>query len=59
MLTKIELGNVNITSKELTEDYTISDDFDKRWDEQFGEPSTEIFTVSEFIDWLDEVINFE
>lgn len=38
------------------------DDFDTRWDDRFGEPSTEVFdldTVDEFENWWKEVISFE
>lgn len=35
------------------------DSFDVRWDNQFGEPSTEVFTVDEFMNWLKEVMDFE
>lgn len=36
-----------------------ADDFDERYDKTFGEPTTEVFTVEEFNQWMDEVINFE
>ena len=35
------------------------DDFDRRWNEKFGEPSTEVFTPEEFDQWMKEVNEFE
>ena len=35
------------------------DDFDKRWNKKFGEPSTEVFTPEEFDQWMKEVNKFE
>lgn len=35
------------------------DDFDERYDKKFGEPTTEVFTVSEFNRWMKDVIDFE
>ena len=37
----------------------MEDDFDERYDEKFGEPTTEVFTVSEFNQWMNDVIDFE
>lgn len=33
--------------------------FDERWNNKFGEPSTDVFTVEEFDQFMQEVINFE
>lgn len=38
---------------------TADDSFDKRWNETFGEPSTDVFTAEEFLDYMKEVIDFE
>ena len=38
---------------------TEQDDFDKRWEEKFGESSTMVYDVDEFKAWLDEVMDFE
>lgn len=37
----------------------MEDDFDERYDKKFGEPTTEVFTVSEFDRWMKDVIDFE
>lgn len=37
----------------------MEDDFDERYDKKFGEPTTEVFTVSEFNRWMNDVIDFE
>lgn len=34
-------------------------DFNTRYDERFGEPTTEVFTVPEFDQWMKDVIDFE
>lgn len=34
-------------------------DFDERWDNKFGEPSTEVFEPDDFQRWMQEVIDFE
>lgn len=41
------------------EDDSDDDDFDHRWDEHFGEPTTEVFTTEEFKQWMKEVQDFE
>lgn len=41
------------------ENIEVVDEFDKRWDEHFGEPTTEVFTADEFDKWMQDVINFD
>ena len=38
---------------------TQPDEFDKTWDAKFGEPTSEVFTSEEFLNWMKEVIEFE
>lgn len=47
------------TAIEAADDVEESDDFDSRWDEKFGEPSTEVFSTEDFFDWMKEVSKFE
>ena len=47
------------SAKEVEKPLDQHDDFDERWDERFGEPSTEVFTVDEFKKWFEEVMDFE
>ena len=35
------------------------DDLDARWNQKFGEPSTEVFTPEEFLEWFKEVMAFD
>lgn len=35
------------------------DDFDRRWNEKFGEPTTDVFVGDAFDRWMQEVIDFE
>lgn len=42
----------------MYDDYS-NDDFDERYDDAFGEPSTEVFTPEEFDNWMKEVLTFE
>lgn len=56
-----QLPFVNATEDVMVKEDEIvdEDDFDIRWDEKFGEPSTEVFTADDFNAWLQEVIDFE
>lgn len=43
-----------------TDNINVSEDeFDNRYNQTFGEPSTEVFTPDEFDSWMKEVIQFE
>ena len=58
------LAENGITDKYMQGEVTGSEDiedsqFDDKWDSTFGEPSTEVFTLQEFEDWWEEVIQFE
>lgn len=58
------LGKKLMSSKQIRAaaddvDDSDDDDFDRRWDEHFGEPTTEVFTADEFEKWMKEVISFE
>lgn len=43
----------------ITSSQVEQDDFDARWDAKFGEPSTDVFDSDEFLQYMEEVINFE
>lgn len=49
------LANEENRTEELSPDH----DFDERWDNKFGEPSTEVFEADDFKRWMQEVIDFE
>lgn len=48
-----------IRTEEVVDSKLTADDFDKRWDEYFGEPTTEVFEVEDFKKFMQEVIDFE
>lgn len=39
--------------------FSSEDSFDRRYDEKFGCPSTDVFRTDEFLQFLDEVIHFD
>lgn len=47
------------SAEDTNTDSESEDDFDRRWNEKFGEPSTEVFTFDEFTNWMNEVKRFE
>ena len=46
-------------SDQLHDTFVYEDNFDERYDEKFGEPTTEVFYIHDFINFIDEVIQFE
>jgi len=52
-----------VVDPEIIEDkesrQVIEDDFDDRWNDKFGEPSTEVFEPDDFNAWMQEVMDFE
>jgi len=49
-----------LTTEEVVDNnLKVNDDFDCRWDEYFGEPTTEVFEVEDFKKFMQGVIDFE
>ena len=54
-----EAEDIEVVESAEDVDDSDDDDFDRRWDEHFGEPTTEVFTADEFDKWMQDVINFD
>ncbi len=58
-INNIEETYQKVSTAEHIESSEEVNDFDERWDETFGEPTTQVFTTEEFEEWWKEVTNFE
>lgn len=56
---EVEIDVDEDTFESLKAEEGIDDDFSRRWNENFGEPSTKVYTREEFLSTLKEMIEFE